>query len=46
MRADEFWALVRRELARPATAPLEPPEKSLGLGGDETERWLREMDLD
>ena len=46
MRSDEFWASVRRELARQASAPLEPPEKRLGLGGDETERWLREMELE
>jgi predicted RNA-binding protein with PIN domain len=46
VRADEFWATMRRELARRATAPLEPPEKSRGLALDETERWLRELGLD
>lgn len=45
IRSDEFWASLLRELARRAAAPLEPPEKSLGLGDEETERWLREMGL-
>lgn len=46
MRSDEFWASLLRELARAATAPLEPPEKRLGLGDEETEHWLRDMGLE
>lgn len=46
MRSDRFWALLRRELARPKPPRLEPPEKRRGLETTDAEGWMRELGLD
>ena len=43
MRSDEFWALVRLDLARPMPERVEPPEKWAGLEPAATDHWLREF---
>jgi hypothetical protein len=43
LKSDEFWAGIRRELARPNPPQLEPPEKQGGLSGPETDRWLKDL---
>jgi uncharacterized protein len=42
-RADDFWGEVLRELARPTSKPLEPPEKQTGLSPEQAEAWLRTL---
>jgi hypothetical protein len=46
IRSDEFWALVRQDLARALPAPTEPAEKRHGLDPEGTNQWLREFGLD
>jgi predicted RNA-binding protein with PIN domain len=43
VRAEDFWTIIERDLARPRSTPQEPPEKRQGLGTADTERWLREL---
>ena len=38
--------MLQRDVARPPSKPLHPPEKRRGIGPEETERWLREFGLD
>ena len=46
IRSDEFWALLKQDLARPLPRPTEPREKRRGLEPAATEEWLREFGLD
>lgn len=46
LRSADFWARVRRDLARPARHRTEPEEKEAGLGPDAARSWLREFGLD
>jgi len=46
MRSDEFWALVRLDLARPLPPRVEPREKWAGLEPAATDQWLREFGLE
>jgi predicted RNA-binding protein with PIN domain len=45
IRSEEFWALVQRDLARPAQRRTEPKEKEAGLSPEGVERWLGEFGL-
>ena len=45
MRSDEFWGLVRRDLARKPRKRVEPHEKQAGLEPDQTEEWLKRFDF-
>lgn len=45
IRSDEFWASVRRDLARPEPPRLEPEEKEAGLSPEATAGWLEEFGL-
>ena len=44
--SDEFWALLRQELSRPAPRRVEPPEKTRGQSPEATSEWLREFGFD
>ncbi len=46
IRSDVFWKQVRRDLARPESQPLEPPEKLFGLTPEQAADWARELGLD
>ena len=46
IRSDEFWALVRQDLARPVRRSLEPSEKLHGLDPAATDQWLRDFGFD
>lgn len=43
IRSDEFWALLKQDLARPLPTPVEPREKRRGLSPAATDAWLREF---
>lgn len=45
IRSEEFWALVRQDLARPRPVCREPEEKKRGLKPGATEEWLRDFGL-
>jgi predicted RNA-binding protein with PIN domain len=45
VRSDEFWKYVKRDLARPTRAEIEPDEKAAGLTPSATEAWLAEFGL-
>ena len=46
VRSEEFWALLRQDLARSLPRRIEPAEKVHGLGPEAAEEWLREFGLD
>lgn len=45
IRSDEFWATVKRDLARPLPRRSEPEEKEVGLDPEATQQWLEEFGL-
>lgn len=46
VRAEDFWAMLKRDLARPPDARNpEPEEKDVGLGPEATQAWLDEFGL-
>lgn len=45
VRSEDFWALVKHDLARPAPQRVEPEEKEAGLSPEATQQWLEEFGL-
>lgn len=45
IRSEEFWKLLKSDLARRPPRRSEPEEKEAGLGPDATEAWLDEFGL-
>lgn len=46
VRSEDFWALVKRDLARPVPRRIEPEEKEAGLSPEATQTWLEEFGLE
>lgn len=46
VRSEDFWAMVKRDLARPPVRRTEPEEKEAGLSPEATQQWLGEFGLD
>ncbi|MBN2446547.1 MAG: NYN domain-containing protein [Phycisphaerae bacterium] len=44
--SSDFWAVLKRDLARRPRPNLEPEEKRRGLDREATDEWLREFGLD
>jgi predicted RNA-binding protein with PIN domain len=45
LRSEDFWKLLKRDLARPARRRVEPEEKEAGLGPGASQQWLDEFGL-
>jgi predicted RNA-binding protein with PIN domain len=45
VRSEDFWASLKRDLARRPPQRVEPEEKEAGLGPDATQQWLDEFGL-
>ncbi|MCK4343292.1 MAG: NYN domain-containing protein [Phycisphaerae bacterium] len=45
VRSEEFWAALKKDLARPLPKRPEPEEKEAGLSSEATQRWLEEFGL-
>jgi len=45
VQSEKFWAMVQRDLARPARKGVEPKEKEAGLSPEAAEWWLDEFGL-
>ena len=43
IRSEDFWAQLKRDLARPVGRRTEPEEKEAGLDSGATQEWLREF---
>ena len=46
MRSNEFWALLRRDLAKKPPESVEPREKLHGLEPQEAQEWLKRFEVD
>lgn len=46
MRSEDFWRLLKRDLAQPAPDGTEPEEKEAGLSPEATEEWLADFGFD
>ena len=46
VRAEVFWRMLKRDLARREPGPDEPAEKEAGLSEGDAEEWLRELGLE
>ncbi len=46
IKSEEFWELVRKELARKKPRKKEPEEKREGLTDGETDKWMEAFGLD
>ncbi len=45
VRSDEFWTMLRRDLARPEPEHVEPEEKETGSSPAAAQQWLDEFGL-
>lgn len=45
VQSEEFWAQLKKDLARPAPQRKEPAEKEAGLSPEATQEWLKVFGL-